>query len=343
MPGPWEAVRMDATGPRRGWLLMTSDGGAAYNDQLGIEYVYDSKVQNYKNVQPGDPIALWDGSALLGISVVEAIENVPTTKTMLRCPVCTKTRVIPPTERRPVYRCANCTATFEVPETDTILVTRYTARYDAAWTALDRLLDRDQLLDFVLKRGSFNSIRELDWPAFQQALTGTTADRAVERIVGRVPDLSWPASSDPSIELVHGFRHSLVRVRRGQRKFREHIFSSQGSVCAFTGAAPPRVLEAGHLYSYAQLGQHVEHGGLMLRRDIHRLFDDGLLSVEPGGQRIDVAPELADYPQYERLHGQELTVPLRDPQVEWLDKHWREHRQADRAPSRREIASGLDS
>ncbi|WP_423463373.1 HNH endonuclease [Promicromonospora sp. MS192] len=317
---------MDATGARRGWLLMTSDGGTAYNDQLGIEYVYDSKVQNHKNVRPGDPIALWDGSVLLGISVVEEVDDAPTTKTMLRCPECTKTRVIAPTERRPVFRCADCTATFDMPTTETVLVTRYTARYDAAWTSLDGLLTKDELLRFVLKRGSFNSIREIDWPAFQQALTGTTAERAVRRVAGRSPDLSWPAASEPHVELVHGFRHSLVRVRRGQQKFRAHIFSSQGNVCAFTGAAPSRVLEAGHLYSYAQLGQHVEHGGLMLRRDIHRLFDDGLISVDPGRLRIDVAPELAEYPQYQRLHGQGLEVPLRDPQVEWLDKHWQEHR-----------------
>lgn len=317
---------MDATGPRRGWLLMTSAGGAAYNDQLGIEYVYDSQVQNHKNVRPGDPIALWDGTTLLGISVVEEIDDVRTTKTMLRCPTCTKTRVIPPTERRSTFRCANCTATFDVPETDTIVVTRYTARYDAAWTALDGLLGRDEIRSFVLKPGSFNSIREIDWPAFQQALTGTTAERAVQRVVGRTGDVTWGSASEPRLELVHGFRHSLVRVRRGQEKFREHIFSSQGNVCAFTGAAPSRVLEAGHLYSYAQLGEHVEHGGLMLRRDIHRLFDDGLLSVDPGRLRIDVGPELAEYPQYQRLHGQELEVSVRERQVEWLHKHWQEHR-----------------
>ncbi|MFI9487327.1 HNH endonuclease [Promicromonospora sp. NPDC052451] len=317
---------MDATGARRGWLLMTSDGGTAYNDQLGIEYVYDSKVQNHKNVRPGDPIALWDGSVLLGISVVEDIAEVPATKTMLRCPTCGKTRLSSPSERRPVFRCPNCTAEFTVPRTDTVPVTRYTARYDAAWTSLDGLLRKTEIVSFVLKSGSFNSIRELDWPAFQQALTGTTAERAVQRVVSRTADLSWETPSEPRLELVGGFRHSLVRVRRGQQKFREHIFSSQGNVCAFTGAAPSRVLEAGHLYSYAQLGQHVEHGGLMLRRDIHRLFDDGLISVDPGRLRIDVAPELGEYPQYQRLHGRELEVSVRERQVEWLEKHWREHR-----------------
>jgi hypothetical protein len=88
------------------------------------------------------------------------------------------------------------------------------------------------------------------------------------------------------------------------------------------------VLEAGHLYSYAQLGTHFEHGGLMLRRDVHRLFDDGLLAVDPVNLRVDVAPGLAEFPQYARLHGEPLTLKLMDEQVDWLGKHWSEHREA---------------
>lgn len=103
-----------------------------------------------------------------------------------------------------------------------------------------------------------------------------------------------------------------------------------GNVCASTGGAPERVLEAGHLYSYAQLGTHFEHGGLMLRRDIHRLFDDGLLAVEPSKLHIDVSPDLAAYPQYARLHHEPLSSQLRDSQLEWLAKHWTEHRTAQR-------------
>ncbi|WP_420329991.1 HNH endonuclease [Serinicoccus sediminis] len=118
---------------------------------------------------------------------------------------------------------------------------------------------------------------------------------------------------------------SLVRVRRGQRHFREHLLAAQGNLCAFTGGAPSQVLEAGHLYSYAQVGTHFEHGGMMLRRDIHRLFDDGMLAVQPSNMRIDVAPTLERFPQYARLHNQPLTLRLRDEQVDWLSMHWREH------------------
>lgn len=320
---------MDAPDHRRGWLLMSTEGGSLYDDRLGIEYPYDSNVQNYKRLKQGDPIALWDGEQLLGISVIERITSEAGMKTMYRCPECGRTRPNPPSTRNPQFRCSRptCRKSFDTPVVETVEVTRYAAVYDAGWTSLDSLVNRDEIRPFLIKSASFNAIREIDWTAFENLLAAKGARRALGRIAARVPDLSYPLPTEPQIELAHGFNQSIVRVRRGQREFRRHILASQGSRCAFTGDAPPNALEAGHLYSYAQLGEHVEYGGLMLRRDIHRLFDDGLLSVEPTRLRIDVAPDLSTYPQYAALHDRELTTELRTGQAEWLDRHWREHRE----------------
>ena len=70
----------------------------------------------------------------------------------------------------------------------------------------------------------------------------------------------------------------------------------------------------------------------MLRRDIHRLFDDGLLAVQPNSMRIDVGEHLAVYSQYAELQDQPLKLPLKDEQTDWLGKHWDEHRAS--SPSR---------
>ena len=104
------------------------------------------------------------------------------------------------------------------------------------------------------------------------------------------------------------------------------IYSPHRVSRARTGEAPVRVLEAGHLYSYAELGVHHEHGGVLLRRDIHRLFDDGWLAVDPDRLRVDVSDRLESYSQYAALHGRQLRVTLRDRQIEWLARHWIEHR-----------------
>lgn len=99
-----------------------------------------------------------------------------------------------------------------------------------------------------------------------------------------------------------------------------------GCVCAISGAAPAAALEACHLYSYASIGQHHDHGGLLLRRDIHRLFDFGQLAINPSTMTIDVSPPLHAYPGYAELAGQPLRVSLTAGHRRWLTEHWRQHR-----------------
>ena len=300
-------------------------GNAGYDDQYDAYYSWDSNVPNHTKIQVGDPVAVWDKERLLGVSVIEEIEKTPGTKVLSRCPVCRTTRISPRKRAVPRYRCMKCRHEFDVALAEVAEVDIYRARYDAAWTTLEGVLGEQELRATAVHPGDFNAMRPLDWSALRRALVSKGADRAVDRVSTRI-DLSWAPAEVPEFRPPQGFTQTLVRVRRGQRQFREHLLSAQGNRCAFTGGAPARVLEAGHLYSYAELGTHFDHGGLMLRRDIHRLFDDGMLSVEPTRLRIDVAPDLAPYAQYARLHDERLTLRLRDEQVEWLARHWDEHR-----------------
>ena len=331
---------MEEGGAQRAWLLLAAGanrghgGNAGYDDMVDAYYSWDSKVPNHKKLRVGDPVALWDKDRLLGVSVIEEIETRAGLKLLNRCPKCAMTRISDRKRVEPRYRCMKCHHEFPTPVPDVVEVLEYRARYDAAWTSLEGVLDGTEIRSLAVNAGDINAMRPLEWAAFRRALLAKDADRAVERVSARV-DVSWPPTgSGVLIEAPHGFNHALVRVRRGQQQFRDQLLASQGSVCAFTGGAPARVLEAGHLYSYAQLGTHFKHGGLMLRRDIHRLFDDGLLAVEPSTLRVDVAPMLAAYPQYARLHDQPLTLRLKDEQVDWLGKHWDEHRVAAQASGR---------
>lgn len=330
---------MDAPVRTQAWLLMAAGdarghgGNSGYDDQVDAYYSWDSKVPNHKSVSVGDPIALWDKTRLLGVSVIEQIDTWPGVKELQRCPQCGTTRISSRKRVNPQYRCMKCTHEFAVPRAELVEVVIYRARYDAAWTSLEGVLDEREIRSHAVHSGDINAMRPLDWSTFRTALVAKEAERAVARVSARA-ELSW--DHERPVEFTQGFQHSLVRVRRGQRQFREHLLAGQGQVCAFTGGAPARVLEAGHLYSYAQIGTHFEHGGLMLRRDIHRLFDDGSLAVDPSTLRIDVTPQLAGYDQYARLHDESLRIRLKDPQVDWLAKHWGEHRDVihQHAPAR---------
>ena len=72
----------------------------------------------------------------------------------------------------------------------------------------------------------------------------------------------------------------IVR-RRGQAKFRKTLLEAYNSKCVVTGCDAAEALEAAHITPY--LGEETNHpqNGLLLRADIHSLFDLGLLSVDP--------------------------------------------------------------
>ena len=61
---------------------------------------------------------------------------------------------------------------------------------------------------------------------------------------------------------------------------------------------------------------------MLLRRDMHRLFDLGKICVNPVDDRIDVVPELRSVPDYGVLHGSELRVDLPAEAKKWLKLHW---------------------
>jgi putative restriction endonuclease len=73
----------------------------------------------------------------------------------------------------------------------------------------------------------------------------------------------------------------LVSPRLGQGTFRIAVTNSYGNACAVTNEHSLPVLDVAHIIPYAQGGSHETSNGLLLRTDIHRLFDMGYVTVTP--------------------------------------------------------------
>ena len=69
-----------------------------------------------------------------------------------------------------------------------------------------------------------------------------------------------------------------------------YCFERYGATASVTGAQPDAVLDAAHLYTFAERPVHIDGGGLLLRADVHRLFDRLLLTFNPETWRSQVAP-----------------------------------------------------
>jgi putative restriction endonuclease len=106
-------------------------------------------------------------------------------------------------------------------------------------------------------------------------------------------------------------RPFLQRARLGQGSFRTLVIDAYKRRCAITGEHTLPVLEAAHIIPYAEQGPHHINNGLLLRSDFHKLFDAGLVTVEPS-LKVRVSGRIRDRyfngKAYYRLHGQALAA-----------------------------------
>ena len=83
----------------------------------------------------------------------------------------------------------------------------------------------------------------------------------------------------------------LVAARLGQQAFKALVLTAYERRCAITGAKIRPVLEAAHIRPVSREGQNRVDNGLLLRSDVHTLFDRGYLGVDPE-LRLHVSPRL---------------------------------------------------
>lgn len=88
-------------------------------------------------------------------------------------------------------------------------------------------------------------------------------------------------------------RASMIRPRLGQGAFRVAVLDAYGRACAVSTEHSLPVLEAAHIRSYADGGDHDVTNGICLRSDIHRLFDAGYVTVDDD-HRFVVSQRLKD-------------------------------------------------
>jgi hypothetical protein len=112
----------------------------------------------------------------------------------------------------------------------------------------------------------------------------------------------------------------IVR-RQGQRGFRKRLLDAYDLKCAVTGCAVAWVLEAAHISPYRGPDTNKSDNGLLLRADIHTLFDLGLLSVNPETLEVRVAEQIEE-PAYRALNGKKLVVGKVAPSKAALQEHW---------------------
>jgi putative restriction endonuclease len=104
----------------------------------------------------------------------------------------------------------------------------------------------------------------------------------------------------------------LYEPRLGQGSFRVLVTDAYERRCAVTRERTLPVLEAAHIVPYARGGMHDVENGLLLRSDLHTLFDRGYVTVDPELRLLvskRIKEEFENGRDYYALHGRELSAP----------------------------------
>ena len=107
------------------------------------------------------------------------------------------------------------------------------------------------------------------------------------------------------------FRVVTVADRVSQQDFRQKLFDVHGVRCLVSGQSVLDTIQAAHIVPFRSENDNNSHNGLLLRADIHLLFDCHLIAIEPGELVVRVSPTLGDT-EYFEWDGAELKTKYPD-------------------------------
>ena len=173
----------------------------------------------------------------------------------------------------------------------------------------------------------------IKYEAFKQRVQvgATRANEATTKYLDEWLDGKRPARAredDREVKIIK----RMVRTRQGQgqKKFRNDLIYAYGGRCFVTGCRELTTLEAAHIRAVKKKGRHSIRNGMLLRADLHKLFDSGLFIID-NNYVVALHPKIKNDPCYRDLDGKDLRTaaqaqgsPL--PGLDALRFHERTHR-----------------
>ncbi len=189
---------------------------------------------------------------------------------------------------------------------------------------IERRKGGDLSFEQAVKQSS-QLVSNADQPGLEHIAASSAANAGNEAELARIAaDLENLAAFDPlSIEDARRKTLTATVLRQGQPAFRRSLLDAYERRCAVSDCETVQVLEAAHIVPY--LGPNTNHvtNGLLLRADIHTLFDAGLITINQVKSTLIISPVLKDS-SYGDLHGKPIRLPTdvaKRPSVAALGMH----------------------
>ncbi|QBR00266.1 HNH endonuclease [Paraburkholderia pallida] len=314
----------------RAWSFLTIDGKRQYGGNTGYDddpssiYRYDSDVANHRQVEEGHVIVLRSGSEVLGIAEITKITSENGEKERLRCPVCQVTSIKRRSTKRPQWACRN-QHLFDEPARQVVQVDTYAAHYGSTYRSAPEDLTLELLNEAVIRPSDQMSIKEIDLAKIEAwVLPDAGCREVIFDYIDAIAADSFEETQSPPDSIIDARRRVMreISLRRGQSQFRERLIKRYGSACQITRCTFPGLVEAAHIRPYAKTNDNGVLNGLLLRSDLHTLFDLYLLSVEPESMAVSLHPALLAI-GYAPYDGAQLFVnETSGPDSHALVEHW---------------------
>ncbi len=168
-------------------------------------------------------------------------------------------------------------------------------------------------------------------PDFGSYFDGLLEQSVQEDEDGReAEDERWAGESIDDTQL------RAIKTRRGQPKFRAALLKAYGQRCAMTGCTAVDVLEAAHIRPHSEETDYRVCNGVLLRADIHTLFDYRKISVNPDARFRIVVARALEGTEYWKLRDKEIALPDKpsDTPSTALAWHYREFQERESLATR---------
>ena len=138
----------------------------------------------------------------------------------------------------------------------------------------------------------------------------------------RTGTLTWVADGQEPfvVEWYDSRKYHKSLARQEQPAFREGVKELYNSKCAITGCTAQDALEAAHVIPVSEGGSYDLDNGILLRRDIHRLFDLNLVAIDPECLEVHIADEIGD--DYNQYAGSVVYLPDGGPKACHFVHRW---------------------
>lgn len=272
-------------------------GNNGYQDDSTSFYRYDNFVPNHKRVKKGDIVIVTDRKNVLGISIIDNLLSTPYIKVRNRCPYknCNPAKLIHRKSKKPEWRCSNGHE-FEHPKLEDVPAFGFKAEYRKNYKPINSI-SLTELISHMPRYNVQSSIQEIDFEWANNLFGG---------IIQLAPT---EADNDATPFDAEDQRKAVLRQikqRRGQKAFRDNLIA-QGAKCAVSDCKIVDILEAAHITAYKNDTHNHVNNGLLLRCDMHTLYDLDLFAINPDSFVIYFAPQIKDK-EYTRYHGKKLRV-----------------------------------